>query len=70
MGAVWQGLLGAVVLVKGKGSKEVDVLCFFQTISAFPLWKSLEPNPQHLSLGVLEKGEGSLQERSPDLWNP
>lgn len=40
MGAVWQGLLGPVVLVKGKGSKEVDVLCFFQTTSAFPLEES------------------------------
>lgn len=40
MGAVWQGLLGPVVLVKGKRSKEVDVLCFFQTTSAFPLEES------------------------------
>lgn len=29
--------LGAVVLVKGRGSKELDILCFFLTILAFHL---------------------------------
>lgn len=34
------GWLGTEVLVMGTERKDVDVLCFFQTLLAFALWKA------------------------------
>lgn len=60
-----------VDLVRGKASRQVDVLCSFQVMQSFPCWEA-EPRAYSWqgSLGALREGEGSLEKRSADLRNP